>query len=185
MIFLIFFFFFFLTKYSERSLRFLSNWFELCDGFRVVNGSCGNKAARLFFESQALQGVIRSQGNRCSCGGLYLLEDREERLSFALHFLSRNSIRTATKDEVSFFLLSVSWCKSFISDIRCYCHKLRPCLKYQAETLGVKNCTCELFGLGGSGMNSFGIRNIGEEAFSWTTESSAAHKLIRFLFKTS
>lgn len=34
-------------------------------------------------------------------------------------------------------------------------------------------------------MNAFGIRSIGQEAFSWTTESSADHKLIRFLFKTS
>lgn len=76
-------FFFFLTKYSERSLKFLSNCFEPCDVFGVGNGSCGNKAARLFFESQALREVLRTQGNICSCGGLYLLEDREEILSFA------------------------------------------------------------------------------------------------------
>lgn len=109
-----------------------------------------------------------------------LVEDGEERLCFALHFLSSTS--TATKDESSFF--SVSWCKSFISDIRCYCQKLRPCLSYPAETLAVKNCGCELFGLGGFHIISFGIRNTGQEVFSWAAESSAAHKLLRFLFKT-
>lgn len=34
-------------------------------------------------------------------------------------------------------------------------------------------------------MNSFGIRIIGQHAFFWTAESSAAHRLIRFLFETS
>jgi len=34
-------------------------------------------------------------------------------------------------------------------------------------------------------MNSFGIRSKRQEIFSWTAESSDAHKLIGFLFKTS
>jgi len=96
-------FFFSLTECSERSLKFVSNFFELCGWIQGCNGSCGNKTARLFFESQALQEVIRPQGSRHSCGGLYLQEECEERLSLALLFLSRNSIRRATKDEASIF----------------------------------------------------------------------------------
>lgn len=72
------------------------------------------------------------------------------------------------------FVFSVSFCEFFISGIRCYCSELRPCLNYQAETLEVKNFVHELCDLGSFLMNSFEIRSLRQEAFSWTAASSAA-----------